>query len=377
MAATQPAATQPVATMASEADGAGTRLAFAGPLDAGATARLWPEAMRKAKGAQPLTLDLAGVTALDTAGAVLLLRLESLAGEAQFQGLAAGPLQAVLDRTRQALAAPQGAPPPAALPWLGWIGQITVRRGQDMLSQIAFLGEAAVAGLGTLRRPWRLRFAEVLRHLDEAGLRAFGLTVLLGFLIGVILAFQSSIPMRRFGAEIFIPNLVGISLLRELGPLMAAVILSGRTGSAYAAELGTMTVNEEVDALRIMGIDPIAWLVLPRLLAATLVMPILALLMDLAGLIGMGVVMGTLGYPPVGVIAQLQAAVGLNDLAGGLFKAAVFGLSIGLVGCRAGLGAGRGPRAVGDAATSAVVGGIVSIVLLDGVFSILFYRLGW
>ena len=213
--------------------------------------------------------------------------------------------------------------------------------------------------------------------MDEAGLRAFGLTALLGFLIGLILAFQSSIPMRQFGAEIFIPNLVGISLVRELGPLMAAVILAGRTGSAYAAELGTMTVNEEIDALRIMGIDPVAWLVLPRLLAAMLVMPVLALLMNLAGLLGMTVVMGTLGFPPVAVVRQLQAWVGLDDLAGGLVKAAVFGLAIGLVGCRAGLSAGRGPRAVGDAATAAVVGGIVSIVLLDGVFAVLFFRLGW
>ena len=136
-------------------------------------------------------------------------------------------------------------------------------------------------------------------------------------------------------------------------------------------------MNEEVDALRIMGIDPIGWLVLPRLLAAILVMPVLALVMNLSGLVGMGVVMGTLGFPPIGVVNQLQNAVHLNDLVGGLAKAALFGLSIGLVGCRAGLSAGRGPRAVGDAATSAVVGGIVSIVLLDGVCAVLFFRLGW
>jgi phospholipid/cholesterol/gamma-HCH transport system permease protein len=356
-------------------EGEGLRLAFHGRLEAGATARLWPEATRRAARARPLILDLAGLTALDTAGAVLLLHLEHLAGEARWAGMPPGPLQAVLDRTRRALAAPPPEPP-RPLPWLGLIGQATIERGQGMLAQVAFLGEALVAGLGTIRRPWRLRLSEVLRHLDEAGLRAFGLTILLGFLIGLILAFQSSIPMRRFGAEIFIPNLVGISLLRELGPLMAAVVLAGRTGSAYAAELGTMVVNEEVDALRIMGIDPVAWLVLPRLLAAMLVMPVLALLMDLAGLLGMGAVIASLGFPPAGVIAQLQSWVQLKDLTGGLFKAAAFGLAIGLVGCRAGLGAGRGPRAVGDAATAAVVGGIVSIVLLDGVFAVLFFRLG-
>ena len=357
-------------------EGAGRRLVFTGTLDAEATARLWTEALRSGAKAAPLVLDLGGVTGLDTAGAVLLLRLERGAPETRLEGLAEGPLRAVLDRTRAALKRP-AAREERVLPILGRLGLATIRGGQALLARIGFLGEAVVAGAGTLRRPWRLRLQEVFRHLDEAGLRAFGLTALLGVLIGLILAFQSSIPMRQFGAEIFIPNLVGISLLRELGPLMAAVVLSGRTGSAYAAELGTMTVNEEVDALRIMGIDPIAWLVLPRLLAAVLVMPVLSLVMDLSGLIGMGIVMGTLGYPPVGVVNQLQQAISLGDLAGGLCKAAVFGLAIGLVGCRAGLSAGRGPRAVGDAATAAVVGGIVSIVLLDGVFAILFFRLGW
>ncbi|MBX9700221.1 MAG: ABC transporter permease, partial [Acetobacteraceae bacterium] len=237
--------------------------------------------------------------------------------------------------------------------------------------------EGVLAAGGAMRGRRRVRRAELFRHLDEAGLRAFPLTLLLGVLIGLILAFQSSIPMRRFGAEVFIPNLVGISLLRELGPLMAAVVLAGRTGSAYAAELGTMTVNEEVDALRIMGIDPFAWLVLPRVLAAMLVMPVLALVMNLAGLAGMTGVMVSLGFPPIAVANQLQQWIDLGDVAGGLFKAAVFGLAIGLVGCRAGLGAGRGPRAVGDAATAAVVGGIISIVVLDGIFAVLFFRLGW
>jgi phospholipid/cholesterol/gamma-HCH transport system permease protein len=364
------------------AEGAGgVRLAFRGALDAGAVARLWPEATRRAKGAAPLTLDLGRVSALDTAGAVLLLRLEREAGGgARWQGLPqGGPARAVLERTRRALeapVAPRGAGD-GGLPWLGRLGRATVGRGDRMLDQVAFLGEALVAGAGVARRPWRLRFGEVMRHLDEAGLRAFGLTVLLGFLIGLILAFQSSVSLRRFGAEYYIPNLVGISLLRELGPLMAAVVLAGRTGSAFAAELGTMRVNEEVDALRIMGIDPVAWLVLPRVLAAVLVMPVLALLMDLSGLLGMGAVMLSLGYVPAGVAGQLQYALRLWDLWGGLWKAAAFGLSIGLIGCRAGLNAGGGPRAVGDAATGAVVGGIVSIVVLDGAFAVMFYRLGW
>lgn len=362
--------------------GEGAQLAFAGRLDAAAVAPLWDRAVRAAEegGAEggTLTLDLAGLTALDTAGAVLLLRLEALAGgRARWTGLAEdGAPRAVLERTRRALLAPPEAPPPPALSWLSWLGRGAVRQGQGLLGQLAFLGEAVVAGAGTAARPWRLRLPETMRHLDEAGLRAVPLALLLGTLIGMILAFQSSVPMRQFGAEIYIPNLVGISLLRELGPLMAAVILSGRTGSAYAAELGTMTVNEEVDALRIMGIDPFAWLVVPRVLAALLVMPLLAMVMNLSGLVGMTGVMVTLGFPPVAVWNQLRDAVQLKDLLGGLFKAGAFGLAIGFVGCRAGLSAGRGPRAVGDAATTAVVGGIVSIVLLDGVFAVLFFRLG-
>ena len=380
---------EPSATLStrSEEDG-GLRLAFAGRLEGEAVAALWSRAMRAAGDGggrhlvprPPLTLDLSALDGLDTAGAVLLLSLERRAGgggAVRWEGLEEGGApQAVLERTRRALAAPPPAPPPPPLPWVGAIGHAVMERGRGALARIAFLGEAVVAALRLLPRPWRLRGSETLRHLDEAGLRAFPLTAMLGVLIGLILAFQSSIPMRQFGAEVFIPNLVGISLLRELGPLMAAVILAGRTGSAYAAELGTMTVNEEVDALRIMGIEPVAWLVLPRVLAAALVMPVLALVMDLAGLLGMGGVMAALGFPPVAVLAQLERALQLGDVLGGLFKAAAFGLAIGLIGCRAGLSAGRGPRAVGDAATAAVVGGIVGIVVLDGVFAVLFFRLG-
>jgi phospholipid/cholesterol/gamma-HCH transport system permease protein len=195
--------------------------------------------------------------------------------------------------------------------------------------------------------------------------------------MGLILAFQSSIPLRRFGAEIFIVNLVAISLLRELGPLLTAVILAGRTGSAYAAELGTMVVNDEVAAIQTMGIDPVTMLVLPRLAACMLVVPGLTLLLEVSGLIGMAVVMRVLGFPPVAVLNQVLLSVRLSDLFGGLLKAVCFGGAVAMIGCRRGLGAGLGPRAVGQAATAAVVGGIFSTILLDGVFTILYYRLGF
>jgi phospholipid/cholesterol/gamma-HCH transport system permease protein len=347
-------------------------LSFAGKLDAAAAGRLWRAAHREAAGAE--AIDLSGLTMIDAAGAVLLLGLAE-SRKLPLNG-ASQSVAAILDRNRRALEAAPPAAPAKALPPVAALGAAAVGQAKLGLRGIAFLGEVA---LTALRAPFNrrlLRGRELMRHLDEAGLRAFPLTLLLGTLIGVILAFQSSIPLRRFGAEIFVPNLVGISLLRELGPLMAAVIMSGRTGSAYAAELGTMVVNEEVDALRIMGVDAVALLVLPRILAAMLAMPVLALLMDLSGLVGMTGVMATLGYPWVAVKSQLSQWLSLRDLLGGLFKAAVFGGAIGFIGCRAGLGAARGPRAVGDAATSAVVGGIVAVILLDGMFAVLFYRLG-
>ncbi len=197
----------------------------------------------------------------------------------------------------------------------------------------------------------------------------------MGTLIGLILAFQSVIPMRRFGAELYVANLVGISLLRELGPLMAAVILSGRTASAFAAEIGTMKVNQEIDALNTLGLDPMTMLVLPRLVAATIMMPVLAVLMDLAGLVGMTIVMVSFGFPVVTIANQVSSAVRPADLFGGLVKAAVFGAFVGAIGCRSGLSTGVGPRAVGLSATAAVVGGIVTTIILDGIFAILFFRL--
>jgi phospholipid/cholesterol/gamma-HCH transport system permease protein len=351
-------------------EGGRKHLLLSGRVDTAAAAALWERLVGEARGGA--TLDLSRVEALDTTGATLLLRAEGEGGE--ITGASPG-VAAVLDRVRAALAAPRPKVE-AGLPLLARIGQSAVGMARGAVDAVAFQGEVMVTFAMTLLRPGRLRWRELTRHLDEAGTRAFPLALLLGTLLGVILAFQSAIPLRRFGAEIFVPNLVGISLLRELGPLMAGVILAGRTGSAYAAELGTMTVNEEVAALRIMGIDPMALLVLPRVLAGMLVMPVISLVLTLAGIAGMAMVMGLLGFPLATVLTQIRSFVAVGDLFGGLAKAVVFGLAIASIGCRAGLGAGRGPRAVGDAATSAVVGGIVAIVVLDGIFAVLYERLG-
>ncbi|WP_376094965.1 MlaE family ABC transporter permease [Roseomonas sp. CCTCC AB2023176] len=352
----------------------GDTLRFEGALTGLNAGAVWRDAVREAEGAR--VLDLSGLTTLDTGGAALVLAAEVAAGEgASVQG-ASRPVGAVLERTRVASRAPPAETPARPLGLIRGLGAAAVGAGRNAQDRVAFLGEGAATVVNAVRRPRDLRWADVMRHLDEAGTRAFGLVALLGVLIGIILAFQSSVPMRQYGAEVFIPRLVGISLVRELGPLMAAVILAGRTGSAFAAELGTMTVNEEVSALRIMGVDPMVLLVLPRLIAATLVMPVLAMLMNLAGLIGTAGVMLSLGFPLQITASQVSGFVTLRDLFGGLFKAALFGLVIAGIGCRAGLSAGSGPRAVGDAATSAVVGGIIAIVVLDGILAVLFFRLG-
>jgi len=365
--------TPPAVSFDSRREGDKVVLALTGRIDTVAASDLWSPLVKAAREAgEAGVIDLHAVTALDTTGATLLLTASGHGPK--IEGASEG-VAAVLDRVRDALAAPRPKPEPR-LPWLARIGRGAIGLYHNTVDGLAFLGELLTILMLTLLKPHRLRLREVLRFLDEAGTRAFPLTILLGSLLGVILAFQSAIPLRRFGGEIFVPSLVGISLMRELGPLMAGVILAGRTGSAYAAELGTMTVNEEVAALRVMGMDPMAILVLPRVLAGLLVMPILALLLTLSGLVGMTIIMGLLGFPLVTVTTQLQAWLSLKDMLGGLFKAAVFGLAIATIGCRSGLGAGRGPRAVGDAATAAVVGGIVAIVLLDGVFAVAFERLG-
>ncbi|WP_458097533.1 ABC transporter permease [Roseomonas sp. WA12] len=355
----------------------GDVLRLSGRLTSMTAGAVWRPAVEKARGAA--RIDLSGLEVLDTSGAALVMAAAEAAGEGVPVEGASRPVAAVLERSRGAAKPPPAvaAPPGKRLGPIRRLGAWGVGRGKAGLDSAAFLGEASATVVNAARRPRDLRAADVLRHLDEVGTRAFGLVALLGVLIGVILAFQSAIPMRQYGADIFVPRLVGISLLRELGPLLAAVILAGRTGSAFAAELGTMTVNEEVSALRIMGIDPMVLLVLPRLVAATIAMPVLALLMDLAGLVGMTLVMLGTGFPLRLVLNQVHAGVQLGDLLGGLGKAAVFGLVIAGIGCRAGLQAGSGPRAVGDAATSAVVGGIVALVLLDGIFAVLFFRLGW
>lgn len=344
-------------------------LSLRGTLDAATVAPLWPRLLRAAAAARgrPLVLDVSDITPCDTSGAALLAAALARHGAATLRGATPGVAELVAR-----IATPHLVPPAPR-----WSAAAALHGAWTAFADaVAFLGES-LAALAMLRRRRRqFRLTDLARLVDAAGVQAVPLLLGMGFVIGVILTFQSAIPLRRFGAELFVVNAVALSLLRELGPLLAGVMLSGRTGSAFAAELGTMAVNEELAALRTMGISPMTTLVLPRLLAAVLVAPVMALLLELAGLVGMLVVLLAFGFQWAAVAAQLQRAVQVRDLWTGLFKAVCFGAAIAGVGCRAGLATGDGPRAVGLAATRAVVGGIVASIALDGVFSIVFYRLG-
>lgn len=350
-------------------------LRFAGRLDVAVAARLW-DATRSAAAAaaeRNLVLDLAAVESCDTAGATLLLEAERAhGGTATIEG-ADERVAAVLALVRPANAAPKSVSAPALFRMADVLRSVARSVGDGL----AFIGEVMVALIRVPARLRMLRFVDLLRAADEAGVRAIPLVLLLGVLIGLILAFQSLVPMRRFGADIYVANLVSLGLVRELGPLLTAMVLAGRSGSAFAAEIGTMKVNQELDALATMGVDAMTMLVLPRLLAATVMMPVLTVLMDFAGLFGMTLVLTGFGVPPVVVLHQVSSALVPLDFTGGLFKACLFGIAVAAIGCRAGLVTGVGPRAVGQSATSAVVGGIVATIMLDGVLAVLFNRLGW
>jgi phospholipid/cholesterol/gamma-HCH transport system permease protein len=348
-------------------------LVFGGRLDAASVGAIWHRGMKAAQAArgQNLVFDLARVPSGDMSGAAFLAALERAHGdEAELIG-AQEWLLALLQRARLASRAAVRAEP---RPRLGALDAVTTAM-RLLAGSISFVGEATVATFVLPRRHRMLRLRDLLGYIDQAGVRSLPLVLLLGFLIGLILAFQSAVPMRRFGADIFVANLVALSLLRELGPLLAAVILAGRTGSAYAAEIGTMKVNEEIDALTTMGLDPMTMLVLPRIMAAMLVMPVMTLALDIAGMLGMATVLRGFGFPLVTIARQVQNWVTAGDMYGGLFKAICFGIAVASIGCRAGLGTGVGPRSVGLSATAAVVGGIVATIALDGVFALVFYRL--
>lgn len=256
------------------------------------------------------------------------------------------------------------------------VGKDTAHLWHDFKVQVSFVGELFAAMLMALLKPWRIRWKDTLLVAEHAGANAVGIICTLGFLFGLILAYSSAMPLRNFGVEVYISDLAAISIVRVLGPFLTAIILAGRTGSAFAAEIGTMKVNDEIDALSTMGLDPVRFLVIPRVIATTFVTPLLAMLVNISGIIGAGVVMLSLGFPLVTYTTHVKSALDTPDLMSGLSKAVVFGALIGSVGCLRGLQTETGASAVGISTTRAVVSGIALVVIAEGIFAVLFHYTG-
>ena len=370
------------AWLTAEPAGGVLRLAVGGPWDMAAAPAL---ARRVADLAPPAGLhraviDLGGLAALDTAGAVMLARLRERLQEAglgvAYEGLRApyDTLLAAAERRGGAPAERRGSP---VLAMVERVGRTTVAAGQAARDLLGFFGVICIALARVAVSPRRLRLTALVSHMERTGLNALGIVGLLSFLIGVVLAFQGADQLRRFGAEIFVVNLLGISVLREIGVLMTAIIVAGRSGAAFTAEIGTMKVNQEVDALRTLGLDPVELLVLPRLLALVLTLPLLAFFADVVALLG-GALMAwvALDISLGQFVRQLETAVGLKIFFAGLVKAPVFAFVIAMVGCYEGLQVTGSAESVGQRTTKAVVEAIFLVIVIDAIFSILLAMLG-
>lgn len=258
---------------------------------------------------------------------------------------------------------------------VGLASQDTVRKAGDISR---FVGECVLGVVQVLRRPDRFRWRDCLREMQQCGAMALPIVSLISFLVGVTLAYTASVVLRQFGGDIWIADLIGLSMVREMGAVMTSVVLAGRTGAAFAATLGNMKGNEEIDALETLGISAVQFLVLPRMVALAVMMPLLALYSNALGIIGgMVVAMGLLAIPPAAYWIEMKTIVDMSDIMTGVIKAGAFGVIVGLAGCLRGLQADRSAAGVGQAATSAVVTAILLIIVADAVFAVLFNALGW
>jgi len=262
-------------------------------------------------------------------------------------------------------------------PFLYVVGENAVSFATSTVQMLGFIGEATLSLLKFLLGRARFRRVDLLIFSEECGANSLPIVTLISILVGLILAFVGAVQLQLFGAQIYVANLVAIAMVREMGALMTGIIMSGRIGAAYAAQLGTMQVNEEIDALTTMGISPIDFLVLPRLLALVLMMPLLALYSDLLGILGGAIVgVGMMDITLVQYYTQTQAALDMTNISLGIAKAGIYAIIIALSGCLRGMQSGRSAAAVGEATTSAVVTAIVGIIVTDGIFAVLCDALG-
>lgn len=354
-----------------------------GRLDVDTAGQLWPGVMGAVDKleADKLVVQAGEVEYCDTAGAALLLEVEKRAKEQdadfEIEGLKSefGELLEIVRPNFEAKPFEEEKSRPC-YSFTCEVGHATVSILKGFYSNISFLGEIFASLVYGLLHPRKIRWKDVFVVVESTGVNAVPIISLIGFLMGLILGFQGAIMLSRWGTEVFVADFVAMSIVRVLGPFMTAIVLAGRSGSAFAAELGTMKVNEEIDALTTLGLEPVRFLGITRVLAAVIVTPLLTIFAHFASLISTALVMRSIGYTFVTTVNRIQEAVPVDDYLAGLFKAAVFGFIIATVGCLRGFQTKAGARSVGQSATQAVVSCIVWIVVAEGMFAVLFYYLG-
>lgn len=355
-------------------DASAGALRISGALTTVAAGRLRSALLAAARGRPVQRIDLDGVERLEGGAAAVLAeawclfegdpRPEFVGGEAHVRDvlqLFVGPDACIV------------RPLPPRRGFFAEVGAATVELLESLRALLGFIGAAARATLAAIRRPWTVAWSQVSRQMERHGADGLAIVATIGLLIGLITAFQAAIQLRKFGADTLVATLVGLSLTRELAPLMTAIVIAGRSGAAIAAELGTMKVSEEVDALTTLGLCPYRYLVFPRLLALILVAPLLTVVADIVGLLGgAAVAVSTLEVSLAGYVLATRDALAPNDVFGGLLKAAAFGGIIALVACERGLATEGGAEGVGRATTGAVVRTLFYLVVADALFAVLF-----
>ena len=332
----------------------------------------WPEG--------PLRIDLSAVARMDTGGAWVLQRLlDNLRQRREgveidgLSGKAAALLRLVQETGMRPGAVPQAAEPGV----LEALGRTSVERALQGIGMLAFVGEMGAAWLRQLVEPRRIRWGEMAASLGEAGYRALGIVGLLSFLLGIVIAYQGGVQLRQYGGSLFVADLVGLSTVRELAPMITAIIVAGRTGSAYTAQIGTMQVTGEVDALRSMGISPMDLLILPKLFALVVALPLLTVYADVMGVLG-GMVMASaqLDIAYATFIDRVGVAVSVDSFLAGVGKAPVFAAMIATIGCYQGLQVAGSAESVGRHTTVSVVQSILAVIVADAAFSVVFSYIG-
>ena len=323
-------------------------------------------------------LDLSGIEQIDTAGAWLITRLErglrAKQRDITVEG-ASSNTQRLLDALDPAEREIPPSPPQigVAQELVEGVGKAMYLSWKDFLSGVNILGGVTRGFVKALRNPSRFRFTSIVAHVDRMGLRAVPIIALMSLLIGAIIAQQGAFQLRAFGASIFVVDLVGILVLREIGVLLTAIMIAGRSGSAITAEIGAMKMREEVDALSVIGVDPVEVLIMPRILGLIIALPMLAFIADIMALVGAGLVSWVyIGLPPEAFIDRLRDAVALNTLFVGLIKAPFMALIIGIVAASEGLNTRGSAASLGQQTTAAVVKAIFMVIVVDGLFAMYF-----